>query len=57
MESNMIKQSKYLSIKEYTEAIRKTIRKYALCKNIEPELQGVKEEETFIKGLTPSTRI
>jgi hypothetical protein len=52
-----IKQRDFYRIDEYACQIRKILRKYSLCANIKPELQKLKEEEAFLKGLHREVRV
>jgi hypothetical protein len=47
----LLRQRAYYTIDEYLNNIRSVLRKYSLCANIKPELQSLKEEEIFIRGL------
>ncbi|MEG0619337.1 MAG: reverse transcriptase domain-containing protein [Bacilli bacterium] len=54
---NDIKQINFETIEEYVTQIKWLNRKYSLCANIKPDMQIMKEEEIFIKGLYSKTQI
>lgn len=46
-----IKQRDFYTFDDYIVKIKTILRKYSLCANLKPELQTLKEEETFLRGL------